>query len=131
MKIHDFPYIPLSLIFLVVLVAVVLYFSHDVTYDDGSDAIYESGYDDGYYDGYDDGFEDGGINACEILDWKDFVIHLITFDDGYTAATSIDYVSEYNIDLSDLDEETVVSLLQEAYQNGYGDGCEYSMDNLE
>lgn len=96
--------------------------SYKAGYEAGSEEGYAEGCDDTYNSAYDDAFDD----IIEVLDWEDFVDHYVDFDDGYKHATTIDYVSKYNITTTD----EIAPLLQQAYQNGYGDGCDYVIDTM-
>lgn len=99
----------------------------EISYEEGYEAGKEDGYAEGcdntYSSAYDKAFDD----IVEVLDWEDFVEHFVTFDDGYKHATKIDYVSKYNITTTD----EIAPLLQQAYQNGYGDGCDFVMDTMD
>lgn len=128
-------------ILIILIFCVCAYFLFS-TYSNNDDA-YNKKYDDGYSDGYDAGYSDGyddsnSVNRDEIWDevfdvytFWDFIDKYPKFEDAYKAAAYIDYVTEYNIDLDNLDAASIKHLLQSAYQNGYGDGCEYTMDYLD
>lgn len=105
--------------------------------------LYTVGYNKGCTNGYDAGYIDGYNEGCTIDTdeiWEDvfnsytfwdYIDKYPEFEDGYKHAGTIDYISEYNIDLENLDSASINQLLQNAYQAGYGDGCQYTMDYLD